>query len=61
MKNRELGILGDLAAKSDADALQRGKPPIEAFAVATSVDSALQARGLGTVGAAPTEEEEDDE
>ena len=61
MKNREVGILGDLAVKSDADALRRGRPPIEAFAVATSVDSALQARGLAAAGAPPAEEEEDDE
>jgi hypothetical protein len=61
MKNREIGILGDLAAKSDATALQRGRAPIEPFAVATSVDAALRARGLASVAAAPSEEEEDEE
>ncbi len=61
MKNREIGILGDLAAKSDATALQRGRASIEPFAVATSVDAALRARGLASVAAAPSEEEEEDE
>jgi uncharacterized protein YcbK (DUF882 family) len=60
MRNRERGILGDLAAKSDAAALARGEVPIEPFAVATNVDAALQARGLAS-GAAPAEEDEDDE
>ncbi len=61
MSNRERGILGDLAAKSDAAALERGKAPIEPFAVATNVDSALQARGMASAPMAPAEEDEDDE
>jgi uncharacterized protein YcbK (DUF882 family) len=60
MKNRERGILGDLAAKSDAAALASGRTPIEPFAVATDVDAALRARGLA-MAAAPPEEDEDDE
>jgi uncharacterized protein YcbK (DUF882 family) len=62
MKNREKGILGDIAAKSDADALARGQAPIEPFGVATNVDATLRARGA--VAAAPTpppEEDEDEE
>jgi uncharacterized protein YcbK (DUF882 family) len=60
MKNRERGILGDLAAKSDAAALASGRAPIEPFGVATDVDAALRARGLpAATGAA--EEDEDDE
>ncbi|HXN33551.1 MAG TPA: DUF882 domain-containing protein [Polyangiaceae bacterium] len=61
MRNRERGILGDLAAKSDAAALERGQVPIEPFAVSTNVDSALQARGIPSVAPASTEEDEDDE
>ncbi len=61
MKNRELAILSELAAQSDAAAIQRGKAPIEPFAVATSLDSVLQARGLFSVAATVTDEEEDDE
>ncbi len=60
-KNRERGILGDLAAKSDAAALERGQLPIEPFAVVTSVDSALQARGLSPISGAPSDDDEDDE
>jgi uncharacterized protein YcbK (DUF882 family) len=61
MRNRERGILGDLAAKSDAAAVARGQVPIEPFALATSVDSALQARGLAPSTAPAAEEDEDDE
>ncbi len=60
MKNRESGILGDLAARSDAAALARGQTPIEPFAVATDVDQALRARGVSQ-SAAPADEDEDDE
>lgn len=60
MKNRERGILGDLASKSDAAALARGQSPIEAFAVATDVDAALQARGQTGAPPAPEDDEDDD-
>jgi uncharacterized protein YcbK (DUF882 family) len=60
MKNRERGILGDLAAKSDAAALARGQVAIEPYGLATDVDAALRARGMAS--AAPAgEEDEDDE
>jgi uncharacterized protein YcbK (DUF882 family) len=61
MRNRERGILGDLAAQSDAAAVARGKAPIEAFAVATNVDAVLQVRGLTATAAQPAEEDEDEE
>jgi uncharacterized protein YcbK (DUF882 family) len=64
MKNRESGILGDLAAKSDAAALARGQTAIEPFAVAMDVDAALRARGVAGVAVASTpfaDEEEDEE
>jgi len=44
MKNRERGILGDLAAKSDAAAVARGQPAIEPYGLVTDVDAALKAR-----------------
>jgi uncharacterized protein YcbK (DUF882 family) len=59
-KNRERGILADLAASSDAAAIARGQVPVEPFALATDVDAALRSRGA-TAGAAPPEEEEDEE
>jgi uncharacterized protein YcbK (DUF882 family) len=58
-RNRERGILGDLATKSDAAALARGESPIEPFAVATDVDGLLRARAL--VLSAPASEEDEDE
>jgi uncharacterized protein YcbK (DUF882 family) len=61
MRNRERGILGDLAAQSDVAAVARGQVPIEAFAVATNVDAALQVRGLTATAAQPAEEDEDEE
>ena len=60
MKNRERGILGDLAAKSDAAALARGQAAIEPYGLGTDVDSALRARGA-TAGPPAAEEDEDDE
>ncbi len=62
MKNRETGILGDLAAKSDAAAVARGETVIEPFAIATDVDVALRARGVASASVPlPAEEEDDDE
>jgi uncharacterized protein YcbK (DUF882 family) len=59
MKNRESGILGDLAARSDAAALARGQAPIEPFGLVTDVDQALRARGV--TASAIADEEEDEE
>jgi uncharacterized protein YcbK (DUF882 family) len=60
MKNRERGILGDLAARSDAAATARGQTAIEPFGVMSDVDAALKARGLAAT-AAPTDDDEEDE
>jgi uncharacterized protein YcbK (DUF882 family) len=60
MRNRERGILGDLAAKSDAAALARGQAPVEPFGVATDVDAALRARGMA-LAPAMSDDDEDDE
>ena len=62
MKNRETGILGDLAAHSDAAAVARGDTPIEPFAIGTDVDAALRAHGMTSASVTlPAEEEDDDE
>jgi uncharacterized protein YcbK (DUF882 family) len=60
MKNRERGILADVAAKSDAAALARGQAPIEPFIISTDVDAALRARGV-TVASTPNVPEEDED
>lgn len=60
MKNRERGILADLAAKSDAAAAARGDAPVEPFAIAMDVDAALRARGAVATTSMP-EEDEDEE
>jgi uncharacterized protein YcbK (DUF882 family) len=60
MKNRERGILGDLAAKSDAAAAARGQAPIEPFGVATDVDAALRARGMASAPAGSDDDEDDE-
>ncbi|HEY1694464.1 MAG TPA: DUF882 domain-containing protein [Polyangiaceae bacterium] len=59
MRNRERGILGDLAARSDAAALARGQAAIEPYGIASDVDAALRARGVSSTTAA--DEDEDDE
>jgi uncharacterized protein YcbK (DUF882 family) len=59
MKNRESGILGDLAARSDAAALARGQAPIEPFGLVTDVDQALRARGVAASAVADEEEDEE--
>lgn len=61
MRNRERGIFGDLASRSDAAALARGQMPIEPFAVSMNVDAALLARGMTPVSAPSPDEDEDDE
>jgi uncharacterized protein YcbK (DUF882 family) len=61
MRNRERGILGDLAVKNDAAAVARGQAPIEPFAIARNVDAVLKARALAAAATAPAEEDEDEE
>jgi uncharacterized protein YcbK (DUF882 family) len=60
MKNREHGILGDLAARSDAAATARGQAAIEPYAVATDVDGALRARGMTSASTTADEDDDDD-
>jgi uncharacterized protein YcbK (DUF882 family) len=61
MRNRERGILGDLAARCDAAALARGQTPVEPFGIAKNVDAALQARAAAAAATAPNEEDDDEE
>jgi uncharacterized protein YcbK (DUF882 family) len=60
MKNRERGILGDLATKSDAAAAARGQAAIEPFIVGMDVEAAMRARGAAATSAPPEEDDEDD-
>jgi uncharacterized protein YcbK (DUF882 family) len=60
-RNRERGILGDLAARSDAAAVARGQVPIEAFVVGVDVDVALASRASTHTVASASDEDEDDE
>ena len=58
-RNRERGILGDLAQKSDQRALSRGDKPTLPFAMGTDVDAAL-ALARGTAGPPPADDDDDD-
>jgi uncharacterized protein YcbK (DUF882 family) len=58
-RNRERGILGDLAKKSDAQALARGERPTPPLVFITDVDLALRARSPSEP-AAPEEDEDID-
>jgi uncharacterized protein YcbK (DUF882 family) len=62
-RNRERGILGDVAAASDKNAIARGDAPPAPVTVAFDVDAALRARGAvsGPAWAPVMEDEEDDE
>ncbi len=61
-RNRTRGILGDLAAKSDARALARGEHGIGPFAISTDVDAALaEARFAGGSNTPPVEDDDVDD
>jgi hypothetical protein len=59
-RNRELGILRELAARSDAAALARGQAAIEPFAITMDVDQVIK-KGSAFGVPAPAEEEDEDE
>jgi uncharacterized protein YcbK (DUF882 family) len=59
-KNRERGILGGLAAKSDASATERGQAPIEPFFVSLDVDAALRVRGVAPPAGSPDDDEDEE-
>ena len=58
-RNRERGILPDLAIASDKRAAERGERGIEPFAIASDVDLALKARG--PVPPAPMADDDDED
>jgi uncharacterized protein YcbK (DUF882 family) len=58
-RNRERGILGDLAASSDRAAIARGAAPPPPFGMLFDVDAALRARGAALITTDRLEEEED--
>jgi uncharacterized protein YcbK (DUF882 family) len=64
-RNRERGILGDLAAAGDREALARGERPPPPFTLGLDVDAALRARGASVGRSAPppfaTDDEEEDD
>ena len=59
MKNRERGILGDVASRADAAALARGEHGVAPLAILSDVDAALRASGIAP--AAPTSLDDDDD
>jgi uncharacterized protein YcbK (DUF882 family) len=61
MRNRERGILGDLASRSDLAAAARGDKPIEPFLVGGDVDGWMGAHAVATPDAGASDEDEDDE
>jgi hypothetical protein len=56
---RERGVLGDLAAKSDAAARERGERSIGPFVIATNVESALASRSRADDPTPETDEEDE--
>ncbi len=58
-KSRVRGILGDVAARADAEALRRGEKPIAPFFVGRDVDALLAAHA--TASAAPSSAASDDD
>jgi uncharacterized protein YcbK (DUF882 family) len=56
-RNRERGILGEVAASSDKEALSRGEKPPRSFTMGFDVDAALRARAPH---APPSENEDED-
>jgi uncharacterized protein YcbK (DUF882 family) len=62
-RNRERGILGDLAKRSDAAALARGARGLHPFFFSTDVDSALRSKGLfaAVEGHGPDDDDDDDD
>jgi uncharacterized protein YcbK (DUF882 family) len=61
-RNRERGILGDLATRSDAAAAARGQTPIEPFVIGFDVDALLASRGgaHAAPGGLPDDDEDDE-
>jgi uncharacterized protein YcbK (DUF882 family) len=60
-KSRLRGILGDLAAKSDAAALARGDKAVGPFVVGTDVDAVMGSQAVAASGSAPSEDDDTEE
>jgi uncharacterized protein YcbK (DUF882 family) len=58
-RNRERGILGDLAKKSDHDAALRGEKPVGLDVLGFDVDAALRARAAPSAAAPDDDEDEE--
>ncbi len=58
-RNRERGILGDLAQKSDAQAIARGERPIGPYGLSFDIDGALGRAAGHPAQPAPAAEEDD--
>ncbi len=59
-RSRTRGILADLAAKSDAQALARGDRSVGPFTIATDVDLAIARSAPAPINPAPLEDDDDD-
>lgn len=59
-RSRTRGILADLAARSDAQALARGDRSVGPFAIDTDVDAALAKSAPASINAAPIEDDDTD-
>ncbi len=59
-KNRERGVLSDLAQRSDAAALGRGERGVPTLAVLADVDAAREEHVASLVNATPADEDDDD-
>jgi hypothetical protein len=59
-RNRERGVLGDVAAKADADARARGETPVVPYRVDLNVDVQTRLREIEGEGPSPHAAEEDD-
>ncbi len=60
-KNRERGILGDVAARADAAAAARGERGVPALIVSTDVDAAMRATGVAPAPPPPLDDDDDDD
>jgi uncharacterized protein YcbK (DUF882 family) len=60
-RNRERGILGDLAARSDASARARGEHGLAPFAIGEDVDAALSRPHSHAEGSATSDEDDEED
>jgi uncharacterized protein YcbK (DUF882 family) len=58
-RNRERGVMHDVALKSDSAAKMRGERGLEPFSIATDVDAELRERSLTPPASAPDTDDDD--